>query len=379
MRVELEHAKQLIVWPIPATLINIQPHFSGWYNWARTQCRVQNLSYRNDMNRSNEIMQQRQQTSSCSCHPPSPYKINELWSLQKAFLYGCNLFIDKSCTLSHWSSSLTSSHSSLSHRARLKMIHYATHDVMAVTFLIRPITESWSFEKIANREISEIFVAFDSVKLPLLATTTSIKKKSKNINLQKLSTILSFADSDPESISSDDEIYLHQLNEPVMNHNYREEQIHNNYVDHDVELQIETPANDVMIIDNNNNDNDNEMISVNNHVVVVNEVVNPPGHQQQQSETKRRSSEAKRKKNRKRNMQLRLIRFKYFFKRPYYYRLKSKIIRKILRHYRVQFRHIKFSYDQVMIGVKNGRTRREYEETVPYDRFGKKNYELFRK
>ena len=77
-------------------------------------------------------------------------------------------------------------------------------------------------------------------------------------------------------------------------------------------------------------------------------------------------------------MQLRLIRFKYYFKRPYYYRFKSKIIRKVLRHYRVQFRHIKFSDDQVVIGVKNKKARREYKETLPYNCFDKKNYELFR-
>ena len=338
MRVELEHAQHLIIWPIPATLFNIQPHFPGWYNWARTQCRVQNLSYRHDMNRGNEIMQQYQQTSSCSCHPPSPYKTNELWSLQKAFLYGCNLFIDKSCTLSHWSSSLRSRHSSLTQQDRMKMINYATDDVMAATFLIRPITEAWTFEKIANQKISQIFVAFDSVKLPPLSTATSIKRKSKNINVQKLSTILTSTDPDSESISSDDEIYLNQLIEPAMNDYHRAEQIKNN-----------DTGDDVIINDNN----DDEMISVNNHIVVVNEVVNPPEHQQQQSEKKRRSFEAKRKKNRKRNMQLRLTRFKYYFNRPYSYRFKAKIIRKILRHYRVQFRHIKFSYDQVVIGVKN--------------------------
>ena len=290
MRVELEHAKELIVWPIPATLINIQPHFPGWYNWARTQCRVLNLSYRNDMNSGNEIMQQYQQSLSCSSHPPSPYKTNELWSLQKAFLYGCNLFIDKSYTLSHWSSSLTSSHSSLSQQERMKMIHYAIHDIMAVTFLIRPITEAWTLEKIANRKISEMSVAFDSVKFPSLSRATSIKKKSKNLNVQKLSKILTSTDPDIESISSDDDIYLNQLIEPVRNDYHREEQVKNN---------------------------DDEMMSVNSHIVAVNDVVNPP--EQQQSEKKRRSFEAKQKKNRKRNMQLRLTRFKYYFNRPYYY------------------------------------------------------------
>ena len=99
----------------------------------------------------------------------------------------------------------------------MKMIHYATHDVMAVTFLIRPITATWSFEKTANRKIHEMFVAFDSVKLPTLSTATSIKKKINNINAQKLSNILTSTDLDIESISSDDEIYLNQLIELVMN------------------------------------------------------------------------------------------------------------------------------------------------------------------
>lgn len=60
---------------------------------------MQDLSHRNDVNNDDEITQQHRQALPCSCHPPSPYRINELWSLQKAFWYGCKLFSDKSCTL----------------------------------------------------------------------------------------------------------------------------------------------------------------------------------------------------------------------------------------------------------------------------------------
>ncbi|CAF1558519.1 unnamed protein product, partial [Rotaria sordida] len=190
MQIELEPAKELLIWPIPAALIDIQPHFSAWYNRARTQCGVQGLSHRNDMNDDNEFIQQHHQQLSCHCHPPSPYKINEFWSLQNAFMYGCNLFIDKSCRLSHWSLSLSSSQSSLSHVERMKMIHYATHDVMAVTFLIRPITESWAFGKIKNRKMNEMC-----------------------------------DDPEAEEISSDDEIYLNQLIEP---NDFKNEQDNNN-------------------------------------------------------------------------------------------------------------------------------------------------------
>ena len=131
----------------------------------------------------------------------------------------------------------------------MKMIHYASHEVMAVTFLIRPITETWTFEKTANRKIHEMFVACDSVKLPTLSTATSIKKKINNINVQKLSKILTSTDLENQSISSDNEIYLNQLIEPVMNDYHPEEQVKNN---------------------------DDEMMSVNSHSVAVNEVVNPP-------------------------------------------------------------------------------------------------------
>ncbi|CAF3682874.1 unnamed protein product [Rotaria sp. Silwood1] len=212
MQKELEPAKELFIWPIPAALIDIQPHFPAWCNWARTQCRVQGLLHRNDMNDDNEFIQQHHQQSSCHCHPPSPYKINELWSLQNAFMYGCNLFIDKSCKLNHSSLSLSSSHSSLSHADQKKMMHYATHDVMAVTFLIRPITKNWTFEKIKNRKISEMFVAFNSTKLPPLPTSKN--KKIKNINMQKFATLFRCNNPEAEEISSDDEIYLNQLIEP---------------------------------------------------------------------------------------------------------------------------------------------------------------------
>lgn len=374
MQVELERAKDLFIWPIPATLIDIQPYYAGWYNWARTQCRVQDLTH-------DETTQQHHQTPSCPCHPPSPYKINELWSLQKAFWYGCKLFIDKSCTLSNWTSSLSSSRSSLSHEDQVKMVNYATHDAMAVTFLIRLITEKWTFKKIEERKMGEMFIAFNSIKLPPLRTPTSSKKKIKNINVQKLSKIFKCTDSDIESISSDDEIYLNQLNEPVMNDYHLEDQIKNDNViqdaiqnldDEHVELEIELPTADIIMDENN----DDGVESVGHHIVVANEVDNPPD-QQQQRHRKRRSDQARKKKNQKRNNQLRFTRYKYYLTRPYYYKFKSRIIRKVLRHHGVQFRHIKKVQDRVVIGAKTDQARRDYERTLPYNCFNKNNYERF--
>ncbi|CAF4572447.1 unnamed protein product [Rotaria sp. Silwood2] len=180
-------------------------------------------------------------------------------------MYGCNLFIDKSCTLSHWSLNLTSSHSSLSHADRMKMIHYATHDVTAVTFLIRPITEKWTFDKIKNRKMNKMFVVFNSTKLPPLPTSTTKKKKIKSINMQKFAILFRGNDPDEEEISSDDEIYLNQVIEP---NDFKHEQDNDNN-NNNINLlqdQIE-PIDDDYILVNNNLLNDNELI-VNNHYMV---------------------------------------------------------------------------------------------------------------
>ena len=305
-------------------------------------------------------------------------------------MYGCKLFIDKSCTLGYWSSSLTSSHSSLSRKEQMKMVHYAAHDAMAVTYLIRPITEKWTFIQLEERKIREMFITFNAIKLPPLPTTTSTKKKNKNIYLQKLSKIFKFRDSDFESISSDEEIYLNQLVGPVMNDYHLEDPVQNDDVTHDFiqnlgaggdELQLEIPTADVIM---NDIINDDGVKSVDNHIVVVNEVDNPPEQQQQQQQQqqqrikKRRPIQGKQKKNRKRNNQLRSIRFRYYLTRPYYYKFKSRTLRTILRQHGIQFRHIKKRHGRVVIGAKTDQARRDYEETLPYDCFSKKNYEMFR-
>ena len=308
MEKELKPAKGLVPWPIPALLIDLQPHFAAWYSWARTQCGVLSLVNRDDDNGGDNKDHQRQQqqfrTTSHKCHVPSPYKVNELWSLKNAMQHACKLSLDKSCTLRNWSSSLTSRNSSLSRNEQCEMIHYAKHDVLTVSYLIRPITERWTFEQIKSRKTNELFIAFDSVKLPRLSTTIS-KKKIKNIDVQKVAKIFGSIDSDIEPIS-DDEIYLHQLIEPVMNEHQGEDQIKQGDVMQDIirtsnddnaELQLEAQDDAIMTED--------EQECVDNHDVVVNEVDHPPIQQQQQQKEKKRSREARKRKNYKRNMKLR--------------------------------------------------------------------------
>ncbi|CAF5161870.1 unnamed protein product, partial [Rotaria sp. Silwood1] len=114
----------------------------------------------------------------------------------------------------------------------------------------------------------EMFVAFNKNKLQPLQTLTNKKnKKIKNINVQKLATLFTCNDPDAEEISSDDEIYLNQLIEPVVNVHPHEDQINNDDIiqdvirdlDDDVELQIEVPTTHVIM----NDHNDDAAMSVN--------------------------------------------------------------------------------------------------------------------
>ncbi|CAF3343673.1 unnamed protein product [Rotaria sp. Silwood2] len=383
MNLELESANYLFTWPITSELINLQSHFPGWYEWARTQCRVQSLEQQAMENNDIIADQRNLSASSCICHRPSPYNEHQLWSLQKAFLYSFNLFIDKTSTLSHWSYGLSSIGSSLTHVQRKKMINYAKNDVMAVTYLIRPITEQWSLTRTKESSIEEMFITFQSKRSPPLRQPKS-KNKIKNINVQKLSKIFtSINDSDYELISSDDEIYLNQLIEPVVNVYCPRDQIINDDMAQDVirdlddnvnvELQIDGPTIDVIM-----NNDDDQTNSVNNHYVVVDGMNNPTEHQQQRIK-KKRSLQAKQKKNRKRNNKLRLHRYKYYLTRSYYHRFKSRSLKKVLRYYDVQYRHIKFQDDKVVIGVKTKAAQRDYEEALPHNCFNRRNYYRFRR
>ncbi|CAF1246123.1 unnamed protein product [Rotaria sordida] len=275
--------------------------------------------------------QRKLSTSSCTCHRPSPYNEQQLWSLQKAFLYSFNLFIDKTSTMSHWSYGLSSIGSSLTHAQRTKMINYAKYDVMAVTYLIRPITEQWSFTGTKESSIEEMFITFQSTRPPPLRQPKSKKKKK----------ILIFKNYD--------EIYLNQL---IESNDFRNEQNNdNNNNNNKINLlQDQTESIDIdylsvmnddeplQVIDELGQDDDDQVNSVNNHSVIVDGMNNPNEHHQQRIK-KKRSLQAKQKKNRKRNNKLRSLRYKYYLTRSYYYRFKPRIVKKVLRYYGVQYRH----------------------------------------
>ncbi|CAF1424399.1 unnamed protein product [Adineta ricciae] len=158
----------------------------------------------------------------CTCHRESPYHENQLWSLQNALIYGFDVFIDKTTRMAHWPRGLTYSHSSLSHAQRIRMTHYAKNDVMAVSYLVRPIIENWSLAKIKETNIEAMLVALQPT-LPPPLRQPSTKRKVKNINVQNLAKIFETTDSDIETIPSDDEIYLNQLTSRIQDNTQQED------------------------------------------------------------------------------------------------------------------------------------------------------------
>ena len=67
------------------------------------------------------------------------------------------MFIDKSHRINNWTGGLTGNNSILSLPRRKKMINYAISDVFATTYLIRPVLEYWTFQKLKNINIVELY------------------------------------------------------------------------------------------------------------------------------------------------------------------------------------------------------------------------------
>ena len=370
MRKELEPKKDLFTWPIPAVLVNLQLYFPGWYAWGRSQCRGTTLSYCDD---EDEGLQQHQRMLVCSCHLQSPYNPNELWSLKNAFKYGFKLFIDKSARLGNWSSSLNSRKSSLSYETQKKMIRYAVYEVITISFLARPIAEQWTFKQVESRSMKEALLGFNSVKFPQLSAPKSKKTKVKNLNVGTLSKIISRLDSDLDSISSDDEIYLDQMNEQIPCDYQREDQ---ERINND-RLLTEQNTVDAEVKKNNEDGNDIRMV-VNNHDVVIDEMNIPPVERRHK---KRRSEAANKKRNQKRNRQQRQLRYRYTTTRPFYHRMKSNLARKIIRHYNVKFRHIKKNEKDgtIIIGCYDREALVDCQQQLPNNCFDRYQYERFRR
>ena len=122
MSKELDPSKgyRLFNWPILASIVDIQPRFSRWYEWALTQC--ESCRPKHHLNGVNDINVTTQNYSSlmCACHEQSPYGPQEKWPPQKALIYAAHMFSDKSHRINNWTGGLTGNNSILSLSRRKK-------------------------------------------------------------------------------------------------------------------------------------------------------------------------------------------------------------------------------------------------------------------
>ncbi|CAF1401421.1 unnamed protein product [Rotaria sordida] len=322
------------------------------------------------------------------------------------------MFIDKSITVNEWAMELYPMYSTLSTSKRNKMIHNAIYDCFAATCLIRPVTLCWTFQQVKKINILDSFQALpSSSRANNNPTNTNINQQIiKNINddIELISDDDQDDDDDIELISDDDQDDDDDI-----------ELISDDDQDDDDEITVNqcikiTINNDVLYEEISNDDNElNKALSLNNNESLYDSISDddnepnsalPPNdndlcvsnhnmvddvsdyEQEQQSLTKKRqlhsrtlSAETRKRRNRKRNLYLRMQRYRYFITRPFYYRFTLKLVRHILAEYKIYYIHVKPVDYLLLIGVKDKIIEQQNERRLLGDIFDRLHYYLFRR
>jgi hypothetical protein len=392
MKKELKPTKryQLFDWPILASMIDIQLYFPGWYEWALSHCEACSPKHQSGVNVAGGVNISNYSSFRCKCHERSPYHQNEKWLLQKALMYAAHMFIDKAQRMNNWSAGLSSETSTLSTSRRTNMMHYAIHDCFATTYLIRPILEEWSFQRVKNINVIELFRAFKpTTPLPL---PQAKKKKKKNIDAHEFMRIYNGNDLEP---ISDDEIYLSQLIIPTNEQSDPEEKLNEQQQLNDKQddkISIHAPVSRCEFGSAEIIRPDPEPIAdaepgiggnlepVDADIIETTEQIQEePVQHLQQSTHRRRSARARNGRNRKRNQQRRKYRYCHAIRRRADYRFKSHQMRKILRLYGIHFVHVKKDNGDLLIGLKDDGSKEEAERTLAMDIFSSRSYYYYRR
>ena len=309
-------------------------------------------------------------------------------ALQQALIYAAGMFIDKSATLSCWSTLLDPTHSTLSKTKREEMAHYMVYDCIATTYLVKPVLEYWTFEELTKINIVELFLTSKSSSIinnDNNKTINNIKKISKNINGQTLLNVIE-DDLEPISDEENDEIQLNQCVSSMINNDDLYELISSDSDDDKAPLSTQNIQNiserNQLYEDVSDDDQAIQIINDNNEdIVTFNEIqhIEPSSSLQRRSIHRTRTREAKHRRNQKRNKVHKKNRFRFFIKRPVYNRFPMALIRIILRRYRVYFVHTKIVEDELVIGLKNNSIRSEAEHQLPRDLFNRQSYYYYRR
>ncbi|CAF1438112.1 unnamed protein product [Rotaria sordida] len=256
---------------------------------------------------------------------PQPYRCDciphigttETWSLQNAVRYACSQFLDKSCTKSRWKKLLDPLYSTLASSTLNNMIYYVIYDVLAVSYLRRPVLESWDLDQLRKATIASLLT------VPLFTFGELEDISDDDIN-------------DTEQTST-----LHLINEPQIAD----------------ELIIQ--ADDVNLL----SDETTALQSLPTQLLSTKVRFRSC-----------RSIQSRTKRNKKRNTTRRLFRYRHVIRRALYRKFPMFMVKMILRKLHIHFVHVNRDVNELIIGIKSERLRAQYEEQIPMNLFDRNHY-----
>ncbi|CAF4160299.1 unnamed protein product [Rotaria sordida] len=251
----------------------------------------------------------------CDCIPHIGTK--ETWSLQKAVRYACNQFLDKSYTKSRWKKLLDPLYSTLPSPTLNNMTYYAIYDVLAVSYLRRPVLESWDLDQL------------------------------KEATVASLLTVPLFTFGELEDISDDDINGTEQTSTLNLIH---EPQIADELIIH---------ADDLNLL----SDEPTVLPSIPTQLLLT-----------KVKSHSRRSIQSRTKRNKTRNSTRRLFRYRHAIRRDLYHKFPMFMVKMILKKLNIQFVHVTRDVNELLIVIKNKHLREQYEETIPMNYFDRDHY-----
>lgn len=293
---------KLFCLPLQCELVDLQSEFRYWFESVDTYCE--------NCRPTNDIQLFRGATLFCPCQVVPYSDESKRWSLQNAVLCTSDSYLDKTMTRSPWNIIIDPIYSSLPIKQLEGMIRYAIYDVLALTYLHKPILARWSHAKL------------------------------------RMTSIRDFLQGEPVNLI--DPYLNYGRGGQVQGANQVQESEGQNGEVNDVE-------DEPLIISTDENENFNHELS-------------------SKRKTSTRSSEARLYRNHRRNIRRRRIRYVNHIKRFCYRRYSSYRIRLVLKQLGVDFVHIRVAGHQVIIGMKNRHQRDYFDDKLPLNIFDRDHF-----
>ncbi|CAF2200514.1 unnamed protein product [Rotaria magnacalcarata] len=284
-------------------------------------------------------------------------------------------------TISYWAKGLDSHHSTLSTPTREKMLRYAIYDCFTTTYLARAVLRAWTFQKVKNTHIIDLFQALSSTSPSL-----SLLYSYDDIPINQCRTIP--VNNALYKQISDDENCNSQIVGSVKNTTSIIEDISDDDNDEEkfVNRCTRTISNDETLLKPVSNDEQSTIISPDVYTQEIN--IQPVTKMDVQLEEQqrrplivlhrpchhRRTATARRHRNKKRNAIHRLNRYRYYVTRPIYHCCSMASIKMILKQHNIRYAHIKIRHSSLIIGLRNYNTEHQTQQHLPYGPFNRFQY-----